>query len=213
MRLQPTVAGISDHNGWAIVVSVAVRDGAPVLLDRRRVELIDPGLPNQPYHHETLGLDSMRAEALVKEVQESAAHCAERALAKLKSGLEPVGEVIAIALRVPPLPHLPESVAAAHASTPVLVRADAMIYHDALCKAASSLGIGVEMMARGEERPRASDVLRTEVERLNNWLVDLRASLGPPWQKDHQDAMARAIAALGKHMPLKLPPTRLSRRQ
>ena len=48
--------GLSDHNGWAILVSVAKSKGVPVLLDRRLVELIDPGLPKQPYHHETLSL-------------------------------------------------------------------------------------------------------------------------------------------------------------
>jgi hypothetical protein len=197
--------GISGHNGWAVLVTVAVRGGAPVLVDRRRVELIEPGLPNQPYEHETLGLDRTRGEELVKEVRESALHCAERALAGLRFSLEAVGELVAIALRRPPLPNLPESVAAAHASYPVMVRADAMIYHDALCQAASSLGINVEIIARGEERLRAAETLRTEADRLDTWLVSLRRSLGPPWQRDHQNAMARAIAALGKRTMLKLP--------
>lgn len=43
------IIGISDHGGWAVLVTVA-RDGT--LLDRRRVELVDENLPSLPHHHE-----------------------------------------------------------------------------------------------------------------------------------------------------------------
>src|SRR5690349_13535629 len=107
MGRQPIVVGISDHSGWAICVTVGVRDGAPVLVDRRRVELLEPGLPNQPYHHETLSLDPARAEELAKKVRESALRCAVREFTKLRSSLEAAGEVVAIALREPTLPSFP----------------------------------------------------------------------------------------------------------
>jgi hypothetical protein len=207
MGREPTVIGISNHNGWAVFVRIAVSDAGPVVIDRGRVELIEPGLPNQPYEHETFDLDTKRAEELVKEVRESAVHCAERALARLRSGLGAAREIAAIALREPLLPRLPGSVAEAHVSSFVTVRSDAMLYHDALCTAASSLGITVELIARGEERMRAAQALRTGVEDLDRWLLGLRASLGPPWQKDHRDAAARAIAALGKHAVMTLPAT------
>ena len=37
------IIGVSDHGGWAVLVTVA-RDG--MLLDRRRVELVGEGLPS-----------------------------------------------------------------------------------------------------------------------------------------------------------------------
>jgi hypothetical protein len=191
--------GVSDHSGWAVWVSVAFRKGEPVVIDRRRVELIEPGLPSRPYEHETLDLDAQQAEALAQEVRESALHCTAKALAKLRSNLRPPAKIFAIALREPPLPCLPESVAAAHASYPVTMRADAMIYHDALSSAASTQGIGVELIARGQERQRASRALRTGVDRIDEWLLEQRVLLGPPWQKDHRDAAARAIAAFAKY--------------
>ena len=43
------IIGVSDHGGWAVLVTVA-RDGT--LLDRRRVELVDDDLPAIPHHHE-----------------------------------------------------------------------------------------------------------------------------------------------------------------
>ena len=36
------IIGVSDHGGWAVLVTAA-RDGT--LLDRRRVELVDESLP------------------------------------------------------------------------------------------------------------------------------------------------------------------------
>jgi hypothetical protein len=207
MGRAPVVVGVADHNGWAVFVCVGDKDGSPEVVDRRRVELIEPGLPKQPYEHETHGMNTAEAERLVQEVRESAGHCAERALSRLRSSLASSidsslrarCEIVSIALRTAPLPRSPGSVAEAHASRPVMLRADPMLYHDALCTAAASLGIGVATFPRGEERPRAAEAMATTVERLDRFLSGLRTSLGAPRQQDHQAAAARAIAALGRH--------------
>jgi len=204
MALAPVVAGIADHNGWAVLVCVSARDGTPEVVDRRRVELIEPGLPKQPYEHETFDLNAAAAEKLVQEVRESAVRCAERGLSRLRSSLGASGDLVAIALRTGPLPRLPGSVAEAHASRPIMLRADPMLYHDALCSTARSLGINVAMFPRGEERTRAAETLATTVERLDRFLSGLRANLGPPWQQDHQAAAARAIAGLEGYATLRL---------
>jgi len=57
MGVIQAVIGASDHYARAELVTLAVRDAAPVFLDRRRVELIDKDLPSAPYHHEALELD------------------------------------------------------------------------------------------------------------------------------------------------------------
>jgi hypothetical protein len=205
MNKTPVAAGVSDHSGWAIFVCIAARNGEPAVIDRRRVELIDPRLPKQPYEHDTLNLSAAAAEELVKEVWESAVHCAERALSRLRSGLSDGQELVSIALRTAPLPRLPATVAEAHASYSVTNRADAMLYHDALRTAASSLGIGVTMMDRAQEVPRAAEVLGATPPDVEKFLAGLRATLGPPWQQDHRAAAARAIAALGKRSKSHLP--------
>jgi FAD/FMN-containing dehydrogenase len=204
MALAPVVVGVADHTGWAALVCVSVKGGSPEVIDRRRVELIEPGLPKHPYEHETVGMSAAEAERLVQEVRDSAVHCAGRALSRLRSGLGTTGEILSIALRTAPLPRLPGSVAEVHASWPVTMRADAMLYHDALCTSAASLGINVDTFARGEERPRAAEATATTAERLDRFLSGCRASLGPPWQQDHQAAAARAIAALGRYTTLQL---------
>lgn len=45
--------GIEDHHAWANLVSLATSGPLEVLLDRRRVELLDPPLAASPYHHDT----------------------------------------------------------------------------------------------------------------------------------------------------------------
>ena len=41
--------GIAHHLGWAVAVTASADH---VVVDRRRMELIEPGLPNAPIHHE-----------------------------------------------------------------------------------------------------------------------------------------------------------------
>ena len=71
------IIGVSDHGGWAVLVTVAA-DGT--LLDRRRVELVDDNLPGIPHHHEAQllpiddGVAISRARARV-----GAATCRQRA--------------------------------------------------------------------------------------------------------------------------------------
>jgi hypothetical protein len=60
------IIGVSDHGGWAVLVTVT-RAGA--LLDRRRVELVDEYLPAIPHHHEGQLLPPDEALALVERVR------------------------------------------------------------------------------------------------------------------------------------------------
>src|SRR5580692_598316 len=63
------VIGVSDHGGWAVLVTVA-REGT--LLDRRRVELVSEGLPKIPHHSECQRLPIDEAVELVERVRVSA---------------------------------------------------------------------------------------------------------------------------------------------
>src|SRR6267154_927956 len=63
------IIGVSDHGGWAVLVTAA-RDGT--LLDRRRVELVDEGLPKLPHHSEGQELPLEEAVELVERVRVSA---------------------------------------------------------------------------------------------------------------------------------------------
>ena len=88
------IIGVSDHGGWAVLVTAA---GDGTLLDRRRVELVDEDLPKIPHHSEGQALPLHEAVALVERVQVSAEWHA-------KLGLDAVamtvpGRILGVALR------------------------------------------------------------------------------------------------------------------
>lgn len=83
------VVGVADHNGWAVCVTVAASRGLPVVIDRRRIDLIEPGVPSQPYHHETVGMPRREAERLVLRVRESVTRTTLARLSELRDELQP----------------------------------------------------------------------------------------------------------------------------
>ncbi len=135
------------------------------------------------------------AERLVRDVRASASVRATAALSSLIAELAPA-TCRAIAIRVPPLPHLPTSVAEAHANTRVLNRADGMIYHQALTEAATRLGIEVFHFEKATALTLAAHSRGMTEGDLERRLKALGAAHGPPWQKGHVMAYAGAILAL-----------------
>jgi predicted outer membrane repeat protein len=190
------VVGVADHNGWAVCVTVAASRGLPVVVDRRRVELIDPAVPSQPYHHETVRMPLPDAEALVVRVRESVMRTTLARLSELRDELQPPYTIVAMTLRNPPLNYVPVTVAEAHASYSVMCRADGMMYHDALCTTARRLNLALELHDHGEEVARAADRLGTSIGAIEQFLRAAGDSLGPPWQKEHRLAAAAAIGVL-----------------
>jgi hypothetical protein len=63
--------GIAHHLGWAVAVTAS--DDHQVV-DRRRIELIDPAMPTAPIEHECGSLDDAAATALVERVRPDLAH-------------------------------------------------------------------------------------------------------------------------------------------
>jgi len=198
------VLGVADHNGWAVCVTVAASRGVPVVVDRRRVELVEPGIPSQPYHHETLRMPPAEGERLVARVRESVLRTTFERLKELRDELQPPYSIVAMTLRVPPLSFVPVTVADAHQSYNVTCRADGMMYHDALSIAARRLKIDVQLHDRGEEVARAAGRLDVSVEDLEQFLQRSGEAVGRPWQKEHRLAAAAAIGVLSARTRLSL---------
>ena len=174
-----------------------------MVVDRRRVELIEPGLPSQPYHHDTVGMPLPQAEKLVLRVRESVLRTTLTRITGLRDELQPY-TIMAMTLRNPPLSYVPMTVAEAHASYPVMCRADSVMYHDALRTAAKRLDLSLEFHDRGEELARAAGRLDVSVEEVEHFLRRAAEGLGPPWQKEHRLAAAAAIAVLADRVPITL---------
>jgi hypothetical protein len=199
----PVVVGVADHNGWAILVSAAAVNGEPTVIDRRRVPLIDKDVPNQPYHHETLGLPDTEAEELLRTVRRSIATRTAVAFDQLSSDLWPEYRVSAITIRQPPLEHLPATVEEVHRSYYTLCRADGMLYHSAICTAARTRDWDVVSHRRGEELARAAEALQINADDVERFLNDLRQTLRPPWTAEYRNAFAAAIGSLKQQSQLR----------
>ena len=126
------IIGVSDHGGWAVLVTVA-RDGT--LLDRRRVELVGEGLPKIPHHSEAQRLPLDEAVELVERVRVSAE---KHAVLALDAVTMAVPRILGIALRkCPPLPPtIAERIKDYHAQN----NADWVMYRQALASAAEARG-------------------------------------------------------------------------
>jgi hypothetical protein len=179
-----------------VCVTVGASGGAPVVVDRRRIETIGPGTPSQPYHHDAVGMPLAEAEELVARVRASVMALTLARLSELRAELQPRFTLVGITLRKPPLDYVPVTVAEAHKSYAVMCRADALMYHDALCAAAGDLGLSVELRDRGTEVEEAAQRLEVTSDVVERFLQTAGERLGPPWRKEHRLAAASALAAL-----------------
>ena len=181
------VAGISEHNGWAELVTLGTRDGVPVVLDRRRVELIASGLPCNPYHHEDLELPLAKAEKVREPVRRSVTEHARKALSQLQSSYT----VAAVSLQKSPFEELPDSLGEVLESWRLTCAADGMMYRESLAAVAAELGMQIDRY------PRKSDQVAAVISELGR-------RLGPPWKKEHRNAAASALRVMAQHADMRL---------
>jgi hypothetical protein len=196
MTQTPCVISVADHAGWAHVVCVAAPGNMPAVVERRRVTLIDSGLPTLPYHHESIGMRENEANALIARVRRSIAGCTSRALHGVVTDLTPAYPVVALAIREPPFAELPETVAAVRQSYRLQCAADGMMYQLALCRAARDLGLEVHLCRRGEEAAQAAARLEVHPDDMESFVSGRGRPSGPPWTQEHRQAYAAGIAAL-----------------
>jgi hypothetical protein len=179
------IIGVSDHGGWAVLVTVA-RDGT--LLDRRRVELVGEGLPKIPHHSEGQGLPLDQAVELVERVRVSAERHAVLALDAVATA---VPRIRGVALRK--CPQLPTTIAERIQDYRAQNVADWVMYRRALACAAEARGWSVHWYDAKSVLGSASQALR--VENFDAHFLQMRRTIGPPWNNDHKLAMAAAIVA------------------
>jgi hypothetical protein len=196
----PCVVSVAEHAGWAHLVSVATSGAVPMVIDRRRVTLIDAGLPTMPYHHDSIDMAEAEANALIAAVRSSIATNAARALEGVIGDLSPTHSVVAVAIRKPPFAELPPAVAAVRASYPLQCAADGMMYQLAICRAARDLDLAVHAYPRGLALAGADTELGTAPGELERFVSRTGRPPGPPWTLEHQRAYAGGIAALAAHI-------------
>jgi len=185
MSKKSGVVGVSDHGGWAVLVTV---DPDGTFQDRRRVDLVEEGLPKIPHHHEAQGLPLDEAVALVERVRASAEKHSELALESVNAA---VPRIRGIALRI--CPPLPPTIAERIQDYRSQNIADWVMYRRALALAAKARGWPVHWYDAKKVLAAAAQALN--MENLDAHFFQLRKTIGPPWDQDHKLAMAAAIVA------------------
>ena len=177
--------GIAHHLGWAVAVTASPDHR---VVDRRRIELIEPGVPAAPIHHEGKPLDDDAVAALVARVRASALRATSASLDELAAALpEPI---ISMSLRAWP-PDFPDDIAVQR-RVPYEARADSVMYREVLAELARARGWDVHLFDAKDVEGRAASRLTARADEV---LHGPRATLGPPWAKDHRIALAATIVA------------------
>lgn len=185
MTKDEAIIGVSDHAGWAVLVAVG-GDGA--LLDTRRIELVDEGLSNFPYHHGAQGLPIEEGVALVERVRASAERLAKLGLDVAQNAVP--AKVRAIALRQHP--PMPPTVAERIQSYWAQTKADTIMYRHALAEAAEARGWAVHWF---DAKTVCDDAMRAlGADELDRRFAEGKARFAPPWTQDHRLALAAGLA-------------------
>ena len=186
--------GIAHHLGWAVAVTASADHE---VVDRRRLELIEPGLPAAPIHHRggahalhrpAQALDDDALAALVADVRASVIRAASSALDELATVLP--GPIVSMSLRAWS-PDFPKDIAAQR-RVPYESHADSIMYREVLAELAHARGWEVCFYNARDIEKEAAGILG---ERADEVLYGPRRTLGPPWSKDHRMALAAVVLA------------------
>jgi len=178
--------GVFDHYGWAVAVTTDERHR---VVDRRRLELLEPGLPNAPIHHESHALDTAATLALVAEVRASSVRATTASLDALAADLG--SPVASLSLRAWKDSDFPIDVEVQKRS-PYEARVDAIRYRQVLVEVAEGRGWPVVFYDFKHVLAEATELLGDLAHEV---LEAPRATLGPPWTKDHRLAVAATVVA------------------
>jgi hypothetical protein len=177
--------GIAHHLGWAVAVTATAEHE---VVDRRRIELLEPGMPPAPVEHEIGSLDDEAAATMLAAVRASALRATTASLDQLAAALaEPIASM---SLRFWPL-DFPEELAVQR-RPPYQSRADSVMYCQVLSECADRRGWEVHVF---DAKDVESHAIRILGERADEVLHGPRSALGPPWTKDHRIALAATIVA------------------
>lgn len=180
-------AGVSDHAGWAVVMTV---DASGALCDHRTVRLVDADLPSLPHHHPAQHLPLDEGIALIARVRASAVRHAAAALDAVEAAAG--AKLDAIGLRK--CPPMPATVAERIQDYRAQCVADTVMFREVLAEAAAARGCAVHWYEPKRVFDAACALPAGEV--VAGYLTGGDKIEGVSRDKDHRMAMAAAIGAL-----------------
>jgi hypothetical protein len=195
-HLKQGAIGFRVHSGWAAAVAVCIKKGAPVVLARQRVHLVDIFTYEfrQPYHTAEKMLLG-QAREFIARMQAEARRLAYRAIRELDSRTQEQGVKLTrcglLLASGRPLPAL-EKILASHA---LIHTADGELFREALLHASARCGLPDFTIKEKELLDRAAQVLRLKSTTLQERVTQLGRPFGAPWSQDEKFAALAAWLA------------------
>jgi hypothetical protein len=190
--------GLKAHSGWAALIAMGESGGALHVVERRRIELVEPDdrtWARQPYHA-AHGLDPEDARDVVERGVTSACRVAGRELrAALERARAGGHDVVGCAVLVAePMPAWStEQILAVHFR---MHKAEGVLFPEALARAASECGLRLVAIPEKRSHEYAEQALATPASLLAEQIAKLGKSVGAPWGKDQKSAALAARIAL-----------------
>jgi hypothetical protein len=196
MPSSTTAIGCRVKSGWATMVLLAGPVDSPHVLDRRRIELSDPSVPDtiQPYH---AALHAERTNPdTVEQLTQLVARCAQQELTGLvrayrAMGHQPTRIGIVVGSTIDPAtianPHI-----RAHSQ-------EGRLFRTVVATAAKRLGIASAVLVERELYATAARTLGGSQGRLQRAATDLGRTVGRPWAAQEKTAVVAAWLALAGH--------------
>ncbi|MGA8221634.1 MAG: hypothetical protein WB780_08260 [Candidatus Acidiferrales bacterium] len=195
--MKQAALGFRVHSGWAALVALTLAKGAPAVLERERVHLVETFTYEfrQPYHT-ALKLGTVEGRAFVSRMRTEARRLALRAIRDAQVSLEAQGYKVArcglllASGRV--LPGLPQ-ILASHA---LIHTADGELFREALVDASGRCGVECVKVREKDLFDSASEALHRKASVLQSSLKEIGRPFGSPWSQDEKFAALVAWLAL-----------------
>jgi hypothetical protein len=184
-------AGFKAHSGWAVLVVIGALGEGFHVIDRRRIELVDPAdidWAKRPYHAAE-DLPPAKARQLVERAVSSAHRIAAKELrAFVKRARQAGHEIDGCAVLVgSPMPDWTiEQILSVHVR---MHKAEGVLFPAALAGAVEGCDLNLVTIPE-KELPARVDAASMKT------LPELGKSAGPPWGKDQKNAALAAMLLL-----------------
>jgi hypothetical protein len=202
MVIKPAAIGVRVHSGWGALVGVAGERGAEEVIERTRVEIVDPKMPgvSQPYHF----AERLYARKSLTEAQAHVDRCATAsgslALTAIQQlvkraeerGFCVIGGVVLLS-SARPLPEFAK-VLASHA---LIHTAEGEFFRTVFREAFLQLKIPVTGIPERDLDEHTTAAFGERAASVNARIAALGRALGPPWTQDQKSATLAAMLLLG----------------
>jgi hypothetical protein len=196
--MKKAAVGFRVHSGWAALVAVALEKGAPAVLSRQRLQLVETFSFKfrQPFHTaEKMPFeDGSKFISAVRTAGEHIAyrslHAVQRDLKKLGYRLDRAALLLASGRPLPDLQKILESHALIHT-------ADGELFREVIRHASTRCGLRISCSKERLLLEQCAEAFSLKPAELLRRVTELGRSFGAPWSQDEKFATLAAWLSFG----------------